>query len=128
MIVESLSRLINILNLCFTSCSSPFRDDIGSLLEVLVCVIEKIDGKVSMFHLLLPVLQGRSLPLGREPVVELCQPVLDGVDGDNAEDGPSHRVGQEHVDEGHELHGLAYKKNQNNTYANIIHSPFFYFT
>ena len=106
-IVELLLRLINIINFCFTSSSSPFRDDIGSLLKVLVGVIEKIDGKVPMFHLLLPCLQWRRLSLGRKPVVELCQPVLDGVDGDNAEDRPSHCVGQEHIDEGHQLHGLA---------------------
>ena len=45
--------------------------------------------------------------LGRQPVVELREPVLDGVDGDDAEDGPGHRVGQQQVDEGDDLHRLA---------------------
>ena len=45
--------------------------------------------------------------LGRQPVVELREPVLDGVDGNDAEDGPRHRVGQQQVDEGDDLHRLA---------------------
>ena len=49
--------------------------------------------------------------LGRQPVVELREPVLDGVDGDDAEDGPRHRVGQQQVDEGDDLHRLAWHHN-----------------
>ena len=45
--------------------------------------------------------------LGRQPVVELREPVLDGVDGYDAEDGPRHRVGQQQVNEGDDLHRLA---------------------
>ena len=50
--------------------------------------------------------------LGGQPVVELREPVLDGVDGDDAEDGPGHRVGQQQVDEGDDLHRLAWHHNQ----------------
>ena len=57
---------------------------------------------------LLPVVKRGGLALCRQPVVELGQPVLDSVDGDDAEDGPPHRVGQEHVDEGHQLHGFTF--------------------
>lgn len=45
--------------------------------------------------------------LGREPEVELRHPILDCVDRDNAEHGARHRVAQEDVHEGDDLHCLA---------------------
>lgn len=40
-------------------------------------------------------------------MIELCQPVLKGVDGNDAEDRPGGGVAEQNVNEGDDLHGLA---------------------
>ena len=46
----------------------------------------------------------------RKPEVELGEPVLDGVDGDDAEDGARRRVREQDLDEGDDLHCFAWEK------------------
>lgn len=51
--------------------------------------------------------RGRGHLGGGHPLVELGQPVLDGVDGGDAEHLLGSRVAQQHVHEGHHLQRLA---------------------